>query len=78
MKKYIEVNLSLIEKIKVFFFNIIPEEKLPNKDYGGYPAREIPSTDRQQNIEQQNINNNENDFNIPFFDFDQDDKKSNF
>lgn len=76
MKKYIQVSLSLRDKFKLLFFNVIPEDQLISQPVQ-QSTQQQPQ--EQKEAESQNINNNDGDeFNIPFFDFDQNDKKSNF
>lgn len=74
-KKYIQVSLSLRDKLKLFFFNIIPEEQLIVQQQS---VQHQQISKEQKEVESQNINNSDDDFSVPFFDFDQNDKKSNF
>ena len=76
--KYIKLNLTFGDRIKLLFFGIIPENKLPVIEVVK-ETEKIIEYDRSSTIvpTPSNINNNE-EFNVPFFDLQKDDVKSNF
>jgi len=79
--KYVKVNLSLGDKIKLLFFGLISEDKLPEKEviktvqvdrFVGQSTVSTPSKDINNNTEE------EETFHVPFFELQDDDVKSNF
>lgn len=79
--KYIKLNLSFSDKIKLLFLGVISEDKLPVNEV----TKEV---EKQVYIEQRpnvpvpppaaDINTEEDTFVIPFFDINNEDTKSNF
>lgn len=81
--KFVEVKLTFREKLKLLFFGLIAEDKLPVKEV----VKEV-HIEKQFHVPQptttsspttkEDINNKEEKLNIPFFDLGDEDVKSNF
>lgn len=75
--KYIKLNLSFGDKLKLLFFGLISEDKLPVKEV----VREIITEKPTQRVAgncKEVINSTEEKFHVPFFELQDDDVKSNF
>jgi hypothetical protein len=79
--KYIKLKLSFGDKLKLLFFGIIPEDKLPEKEV----VKEVEKIVEKVRVESQpvtresiNIKDEEEEFHVPFFELQDDDVKSNF
>ena len=73
--KYIKLNLSLGQKIKLLFFGLIREDILPKNEV--FVNVKEPKKVNTKNITEKPINNNIK-LDIPFFDMDDNEVKSNF
>jgi len=72
--KYVKINLSFGDKIKLLLFNLVPENKLPTKEV----VKEVFVGNTDKNTEVESINKSEEDFSMPFFDTNDDKVESNF
>ena len=78
--KFVKLDLTFGEKIKVLFFGLIAEDKLPEKEVVQYitTEKEKPVV-IVQSEQSPSINTTEAEtLNIPFFELGDDDVKSNF
>jgi len=80
--KYIKVNLSIGDKLKLLFFGIIQEDKLPTIEVvkevqvDRIVVNSSPNTPKAPLVD---INNkDEEEFHVPFFELNDGDVKSNF
>lgn len=78
--KYIKIKLSFGDKLKLLFFGLISEEYLPKIETIREVEREKVVVERVNsgNRETINIIDNEEKFQVPFFELQSDDVKSNF
>ncbi len=85
--KYVKLDLSFGDKLRLLFFGLIPEDKLPEKEVIKEVEKEKVIVEKSNSVDThvappkpEDINNNdEEEFTIPFFDMDDDkDVKSNF
>ena len=73
--KYVKLNISFGDKLKLLFFGLISEDILPTKEV--VIEKKIHTQVNTENNE--NINTNtEEKLTIPFFEMDNDNIKSNF
>jgi hypothetical protein len=82
-KRYVKVHLSFGDKLKLLFFGLVAEDKLPEVvrlvDNRRSEIRESEKPERPPLIEMTDeINNKEEKLDIPFFDLGDEDVKSNF
>jgi len=73
--KYVKLNLSLGDKLKLLFFGIVQEDKLPTVEV----VKVEKVFHRTESPTSTVINNSEDEekFHVPFFDLSNDDVKSN-
>lgn len=83
--RYVKIKLSFGDKLRLLFFGILPEDKLPEVvrlvDERRIEVRPSEKPERPPLIEMTdeiNTKEPEDKFNIPFFDLGDDDVKSNF
>ena len=80
--RYIKLDLSFWDRLKVLFFGIVPENKLPEVVRIVETLEQCPTEKRVQEPQPQvkeSINNSEEEeFHVPFFELQDDDVKSNF
>ncbi len=77
--KYIKLDLSFGDKIRLLFLGVVPEYSLPIEIVEIVQVSENIDIDAQP-VRPESINNTEEEesFIVPFFDFDDDETKSNF
>lgn len=75
--KYVKINLSIGDKLKLLFFGLISEDKLPEKEVVRIVQVEnITQTPVSTPVEDIN-NSEEEEFHVPFFELNDDDVKTN-
>ena len=80
--KYVKINLTFGDKLKLLFFGLISEDKLPAKEVIKEVVTEKITENVVQSVSKDNpedINiDKEEEFHVPFFELQNDDVKSNF
>ena len=81
MKKFVKLDLSFGERLKVFFFGLVDEEKLPKVEVVKEVEKEKIIIEKHPEPQKETINikdDKEEEFHVPFFELQDDDVKSNF
>lgn len=77
--RYVKINLSFTDKLRLLFLGIVPESKLPEVVKLVQVCDEKPQRPPLVELSDEiNTNEKEEEFSVPFFNFDDDDTKSNF
>lgn len=77
--KYIKLNLSLGDKLRLLFLGVVPECSLPIEIVEIVQvSQNSPVVSESPKPEKLNTNEEEEKFSVPFFNFDDDETKSNF
>lgn len=76
--KYVKLNLSFGDKLKLLFFDIVSEDKLPVKEVVREIITEKPAQRVSGNYKEVINIEEEEKFHVPFFELQDDDVKSNF
>lgn len=77
--KYIKIHMSFGDKLKLLFFGLISEDKLPKKEEVRIVHMDNNIDNTSQTTTSKVINReDEEKFHVPFFDLNSDDVNSNF